>query len=70
MNYKLAVNHLADYSNEEVKSMCGYRKIEEGKYNGGDPFPYNKNDFKSLPSEIDWRLSGAVTPVKGNSFIL
>lgn len=68
MGYKLAVNHLADYSAEEIKSMCGYKKLEENKYNGGDSFPYNKNDFQNLPSEIDWRIMGAVTPVKGDYF--
>lgn len=70
MNYKLAINHLADNSDEEILSMCGYRKLEKGKSNGGNPFPYNKKDFINLPSEIDWRIPGAVTPVKGDSFIL
>ncbi|XP_025417805.1 digestive cysteine proteinase 1 [Sipha flava] len=66
LGYTLAVNHLADHSDEEIKSMCGYKK-QKDEYNGGNAFPYNKNDFKNLPSEIDWRISGAVTPVKDQS---
>lgn len=66
LSYTLAVNHLADYSNEEIKSMCGYKK-QKNEYNGGNAFPYDKNDFINLPTEIDWRISGAVTPVKGIS---
>lgn len=65
MGYSLAVNHLADYSNEELKVMRGYRKVNPGDYNGGNPFPYSQEDFKDLPSAIDWRIAGAVTPVKG-----
>lgn len=56
---------MADYSSTELKSMCGYRKLSEDEYNGGEPFPYNKTDFQNLPSEIDWRIAGAVTAVKG-----
>lgn len=48
-----------------MKTMCGYRKMQQGQSNGGLPFPYDKKDFKNLPSEIDWRIEGAVTPVKG-----
>jgi hypothetical protein len=57
---------LADYSDSELKSMCGYRKLSEEEHNGGEPFPYNKTDFQKLPSEIDWRIAGAVTAVKGS----
>jgi len=67
VGYTLAVNHLADYSNTELKSMCGYRKLSEEEHNGGEPFPYNKTDFQKLPSEIDWRIAGAVTAVKDQS---
>jgi len=49
--------------------MLGYRKLSDDEYNGGKPFPYNKTDFQNLPSEIDWRIAGAVTAVKGKVFI-
>lgn len=70
LGYTLAVNHLADYSDAQIKSMCGYKKKDD-ESNEGKAFPYNKNDFKNLPSQLDWRISGAVTPVKGfsNQFI-
>lgn len=45
--------------------MRGYRKLNVGEYNGGLPFPYSKKDFKNVQPEIDWRIAGAVTPVKG-----
>lgn len=44
--------------------MCGYKKTNVTP-NGGEPFLYDKNDFKNLPSGFDWRILGAVTPVKG-----
>lgn len=65
VGYTLAVNHLADYSNEEIQSMCGYKKMDPKEFNGGETFFYNENDIKKLPIEIDWRISGAVTAIKG-----
>lgn len=61
--YSLAVNHLADYSNEELNSMCGYGKANR-TFNGADPFPYDKNNFTNLPLAFDWRTKNAITPVK------
>jgi len=68
--YQLAVNHLADKSEEEIKILRG-RKVTLTKSNGGLPFKSNKrygrqnggNDDK-LPTNWDWRLLGAVNPVK------
>lgn len=65
IGYTLKVNHLADYSNEEIQSMCGYKKMNPEQFNGGEPFFYDEEDLKKLPAEIDWRISGAVTAVKG-----
>lgn len=65
--YQLAVNHLADRTELEMKALRGKQKSTT-TYNGGSPFPYDsKKMVEGLPSEFDWRLYGAVTPVKGNS---
>lgn len=67
MGYQLDVNHLADRTELELKALCG--KKYSGKNagsNGGLPFPYDAREkIKEAPPSMDWRLFGAVTPVKG-----
>lgn len=59
--YQLATNHLADYTDRELRMMRG-RVPSEG-YNGG--LPFQKDVYvAAAPDEINWRLYGAVTPVK------
>ncbi|XP_030566502.1 digestive cysteine proteinase 1 [Drosophila novamexicana] len=66
LTYKLAVNHLADKTDEELKARRGYKS--SGAYNTGKPFPYDVNEHKDeIPPQHDWRLFGAVTPVKDQS---
>jgi len=62
--FKLKLNHLSDRSNEELKMLRG-RVISKG-YNGGNPFDDNESDF--VPDQLDWRLMGAVNPVKDQGF--
>lgn len=64
LTYQLAANHLADRSPEEIRYMRG--KLRSSGYNGGSAFHYTKKDVENLPEQMDWRLYGAVTPVKGN----
>lgn len=60
----MAINHLADRTEDELKALRG-RRYSNG-YNGGQPFPYNaQEEVKSAPEQWDWRIYGAVTPVKG-----
>ncbi|KAL1501117.1 hypothetical protein ABEB36_006503 [Hypothenemus hampei] len=62
----MTVNHLADKTDQELKALRGKRY--SGKYNGGLPFPYDvKNYVKTVPDQWNWRLYGAVTPVKDQS---
>lgn len=68
--FKLALNHLADKTDAELKSLRG-RKRSLNKNNGGLPFPYTDEDLQqfteTLPVDHDWRLYGAVNPVKDQS---
>ncbi|KAK3091873.1 hypothetical protein FSP39_023296 [Pinctada imbricata] len=62
LGFSLAVNHLTDKSSQELKMMNGYR-YSHGSH-GGLPFDTSKYRVQDLPTDIDWRLYGAVTPVK------
>ena len=61
--YTLSVNHLTDKSDVELKALRG--RLHSGGYNGGAPFPYRNLQRTQLPTQWDWRIFGAVTPVKG-----
>ncbi|XP_046739827.1 digestive cysteine proteinase 1 [Diprion similis] len=66
LGYQLQVNHLADRTDLEMKALRGkqYTKVSD---NGGLPFPYNVDEVQDIPQSMDWRLYGAVTPVKDQS---
>lgn len=55
---------MVDRTELELKALRG-KQYSKG-YNGGQPFPYKgAEEFESIPDALDWRLYGAVTPVKG-----
>uniref|UniRef100_A0A8C8R9L4 Counting factor associated protein D n=1 Tax=Pelusios castaneus TaxID=367368 RepID=A0A8C8R9L4_9SAUR len=60
--YKLALNHLADRTPEEMAMLRGRRQDQAP--NNGWPFPAVLYSGITLPESLDWRLYGAVTPVK------
>lgn len=67
MGYKLKINHLADRNDAELKVLRGKQYTKHGD-NGGLPFPHDvEKEKSSVPESFDWRLYGAVTPVKGIS---
>jgi hypothetical protein len=50
-------------TDDEIKTMRG--KLYSGVVlNGGQTFDKTKYRLKDIPVQWDWRLNGAVTPVK------
>ncbi|XP_072741347.1 digestive cysteine proteinase 1-like [Ciconia boyciana] len=62
LSYTLALNHLADRTPQELAALRGRRR--SGAPNNGQPFPTELYAGLILPESLDWRMYGAVTPVK------
>ncbi|UYV66645.1 26-29-p [Cordylochernes scorpioides] len=62
LGFQLAVNHLADRSDQERMYLRG--RLASPGYNGGAAFHKENYNVDDLPDSMDWRLYGAVTPVK------
>jgi len=60
--YKMKINKFADRTDDELRVLRG-RRYTQG-YNGGLPFPEELKNVQDIPDAIDWRIMGAVTPVK------
>ena len=56
LSYQLAINHLADLNDAEMRMMRG-RRVSRG-YNGGLPFDKAAHSIRDVPDQIDWRLYG------------
>ncbi|XP_026881924.2 digestive cysteine proteinase 1-like [Electrophorus electricus] len=61
LTFSLSVNHLADRSQDELAIMRGRRGRKTP--NKAQPFPMELCSV-TPPDSLDWRLYGAVTPVK------
>ncbi|KAG8200213.1 hypothetical protein JTE90_024992 [Oedothorax gibbosus] len=61
LSYALKINHMADFNDHELHRIRG--RLASTGYNGGKPFPSDQFPG-SVPDSLDWRLYGAVTPVK------
>ena len=62
-SYKLSVNEFADQTSEEFKATRnGFKFPSERTLRETTPFRYD--DVTAVPSTMDWRKKGAVTPIK------
>uniref|UniRef100_UPI00398F0E7A digestive cysteine proteinase 2-like isoform X2 n=1 Tax=Pristiophorus japonicus TaxID=55135 RepID=UPI00398F0E7A len=62
LTYKMEVNHLADRTVDETAAMRG--RLKRTLASNGQPFPAERYMAVVVPPRMDWRLYGAVTPVK------
>jgi len=67
LSFTLASNHLADRDEGEMAVLRGRTHDSSVLYNGGLPQQYTQHQLRDIPAELDWRLYGAVTPVKDQS---
>ncbi|XP_051926313.1 digestive cysteine proteinase 2-like [Hippocampus zosterae] len=62
LSFTLALNSLSDRTMAEMAAMRGRKQRKTP--NRGRPFPSQKYRGIKVPESLDWRLYGAVTPVK------
>ncbi|KAL9355361.1 hypothetical protein Peur_053331 [Populus x canadensis] len=62
--YKLGVNKFADLTNEEFRAMYHGYKRQSSKLMSSS---FRYENLSDIPTSMDWRNAGAVTPVKDQS---
>ena len=62
-DFRLGINHLTDYTDQELKQLRGRLQSPNLEFNGGRPF-HSSLTSDQVPDQHDWRLYGAVNPVK------
>ena len=62
--WKAGVNHLTDRIPSELDSLKGYNRDIAFYTHKFSTFKPSKDFLQNLPSEVDWRKEGKVTPVK------
>ncbi|KAJ4837879.1 hypothetical protein Tsubulata_022929 [Turnera subulata] len=63
--YKLAINEFADLTNEEFQeSRNGYKRPYSSNPKSSEMSSFKYENVTAVPSTMDWRTKGAVTPIK------
>lgn len=70
-SYTLAINHLADRTDDELTAFMGLKVLDgfiKGKKTDDivDDGDNELNKIDDINKELDWRKFGAITKVKGN----
>jgi KDEL-tailed cysteine endopeptidase len=60
----LSINQFADISNDEFRATKTNKGFIPNKVKVPTGFRYENMSLDALPSTVDWRTKGAVTPVK------
>ncbi|CAI5799166.1 cathepsin L1-like [Podarcis lilfordi] len=63
-SYRMAMNHLGDLTKAEFMERLNGLSPELPRERGRRTTLFQKSDNPSLPSSVDWRSKGYVTPVK------
>jgi len=67
LTFSLASNHLADRTDSEIRTLRGLLHDPMESNNGGMAQEFTQAEVAAAPDTLDWRLYGAVTPVKDQS---
>ncbi|XP_059637048.1 senescence-specific cysteine protease SAG39-like [Cornus florida] len=62
--YKLGINQFADQTNEEFQASRNGFKINSSNLRPSKATSFRYENVTAVPSSMDWRKRGAVTPVK------
>lgn len=68
LTWKMGINHLSDRTQSELAALRGYKKEISSQDHVVDARASMASDFNplvgDLPTSVDWRQKGAITPVK------
>ena len=60
----LSVNQFTDLTNDEFKATKTNKGLKRSGSRAPTRFKYNNVSTDALPTTVDWRTKGAVTPIK------